>query len=192
MSPAWTAAYVVLAAVVLVLAFVQMGSMRRMLPMLDRLEEEFLSDQQLKLDILGARAGEVVPDFDLTTLSGEPISFQELLRTPSLVLFFTAGCGPCEALSPQLPAALNRLGPVGLYVIVEDTEEGRNVWVPPGISVLYQVERAASSAFRNVATPQAFAVDDERVVRGRRLITSIDDLEDLGQDLQRRWVSAQS
>jgi hypothetical protein len=104
------------------------------------------------------------------------VSSRTVFEEPSLILFLSANCGPCEQLAYEMGTTESPILPLHLIVIVEEEERDSTPYAPLPARILYQRNRAASSAFKSVATPQAFAVSAGGVVAGKAIPNSISDL----------------
>jgi hypothetical protein len=121
----------------------------------------------------GAAPGTRIPPFEVTTDGGRSVESTELLREGGVLVLMEAGCEPCRQLARELDGVGERIDGVPLHVVVEDTPAGRELPLPPGLSVLYQRDGAVSQAFGSRATPLAFALDPtgtvlERTIPGTR------------------------
>ena len=155
MSGPWIAGFVALWVVTLLLATLVIGLLRRVNNVLETAERRVASAPGVP-GIGGAAPGTAIGAFE-ADLDGATVSSQDLF--PAVFLFLATGCAPCLELAPQLGSLGREVDGVPLYVVLEDTPEGREFPVPPEVPVVYQRERAVSDAFETHATPQAFAVD---------------------------------
>jgi thiol-disulfide isomerase/thioredoxin len=161
-SAPWIAAFAALSTLVGLIVVVLLGFLRRASAVLEEAEAR-LSAFTTHATLGGAAPGTQVPEFTLEDAYGGSVSSAELLSSGAVVLFMESGCGPCRSLAASLSSRAYE-AEVPLYVILDDSPEGRRFPVPPATAVLYQAGRAASRAFASVSTPQAFAVDAQGVV----------------------------
>lgn len=176
MSWQWIAAVVLLWMVVLLLAVVVLGTLRRIAAVLERAEARVGGS----LDALvgGAEPGTVLPPFTLVTSTGEEIDSTELAGSTALFLIVEPHCQPCQTLAAQLRSEPAVDG-VPLYV-VNRSHPGRDALAfPEDVTLLYDPDGAAAiQAFESTATPQAFVVDTGVVVE-RSIPNTLQDLRDL-------------
>lgn len=158
MSSAWISAFVALWVVVIFLAVTLLGWLRRTSLVLEQAEAR-LAAAPLGMTFGGAPPGTQIPPFEVADEHGAPVSSAELLRTPSVVLFMSSGCEACHHVASELDGLDGRVGGIPLHLLIEDSEAARRFPFPPRAPVLFQAEQAASKAFQNVTTPQAFGVD---------------------------------
>lgn len=60
-----------------------------------------LSERPARMPPPGLPAGEAVPDFTATTVTGEARSRADMAGSPGLIGFFAAGCTPCHGQLPE-------------------------------------------------------------------------------------------
>ncbi len=179
MTGPWLAAFVILWALVLLLALLVLGVLRRVVPLLDRLEE-----QQQTVPGLGLPAGTRVPAFEAHDREGDAVTADAIPR-PGIVLFIEPGCGPCEKLAEELRSDAANLDGVPLVFVAPDTNEGREL-VPPAGFVLLQSGHAISHAFQTSITPHAFLVDADGRLSEHTIPESVADLNLLAAQLGRK------
>jgi len=179
MTGPWLAAFAVLWALVLFLAVLVLGVMRRVVPLLDRLEE-----QRQTAPGFGLPAGTKVPAFEALDREGELVGADAIPR-PGIVLFLEPGCRPCEKLAEELRSEAANLDGVPLVFVTPDTAEGRGL-IPPAGTALLQSGRAVSLAFQTSITPHAFLVDTDGWLSGNTIPASVADLTLLAAQLGRK------
>jgi hypothetical protein len=161
MSAAWIVAYVALASVVILLAVLVLGTLRRITAVLERAE--------LTLTSATPRPGglepcEDVPDFAAVTASGERFTAEALDGRSSLVVLVDQDCPPCRRLLDELATEAVEELP-DLYVVFGDRVLHSGVpEVAVASAVLVQVDGSVSRAFRSSSTPHTFALQGRRVV----------------------------
>jgi thiol-disulfide isomerase/thioredoxin/uncharacterized membrane protein YphA (DoxX/SURF4 family) len=118
----------------------------------------------------GLPVGSSAPDFELESLDGTRASLGELLGDGRrLVLVFTsAGCGPCEALLPQIPEWQDRYGDATRFAVIATGGRADNVAkaAEHGIEtvLLQSDDREVSSAYEAHGTPMAVVISSEGVI----------------------------
>ncbi len=109
------------------------------------------------------------PEFELDAIDGGRYSLHSLLADgrPLMLVFSAAGCGPCEALLPDL-ARWQRQHHERLEIAViasGDRERTAAVASEHGVSrVLWQDEREVSDAYGAYGTPMAVLIGADRVI----------------------------
>lgn len=185
MSGPWIVAFVVLWVLVLVLAVVVLGLLRRVAPLLAQ-TEEILKSGRLGGDLAvgGLQAGEEVPSFEVVDRDGGRARFGEELSLPGVFLFLENGCPPCEALAGELGERAGSLAGVPLYVFPDKDSGDEEKFVAlgeTGLRVLKQQDGQASEAFQQKASPQAFAVSKEERVVEAKIANSVGQLEEMAR-----------
>jgi thiol-disulfide isomerase/thioredoxin len=173
MSGPWIAGFVALWIGFLTLAVILLGLLRRMSPILERAEAQ-LGMHGGKGSFGGAPVASAVAPFQLVDAGGRTALSRESVEEPTLLLFVAPGCGPCEQILGGLDGVGHRYEGVPFHVVVEEGEG--EVEAPPGVSLLYERGRSASTAFQTIATPHAFVVDHGGLVLDQRIPGSVDDL----------------
>jgi thiol-disulfide isomerase/thioredoxin len=176
MSAPWIAAFVVLWIGFLALAVILLGLLRRMSPILERAEAQ-LGVHGSRGSFGGAPVASAVAPFQLVDAKGRTALSRESVEEPTLLLFVAPGCGPCEQILGGLDGVGERYEGVIFHVVVE---EGKgSVEAPPGVSLLYERNHAASAAFQTIVTPHAFVVDHGGLVLDQRIPGSAEDLRQM-------------
>jgi hypothetical protein len=176
----WIAAFVALWLLVLVLAFLLLGVLRRILPVLEEAERHGHGGP---LGLGGLPAGTPLPDFEVETEAGDPLRAGDLRNRQAVWLLASAGCAPCEALAAELRQAGEPALDVPLVAVSDASEPGRTLGFPAWVTRLYQRGGAAADALRTDATPHAVAVDGHGVVVATITPNTLDDLRALARRL---------
>lgn len=177
MSGPWIAAFLVLWAAVILLALLMMGFLRRVSAVLEQAESLARSSNTLEA---GLAPGSRVGPFTVRAADGGIVTDADLRGRPTVVIFVEAGCKPCEALAEELSGLEQPPAPVTLFVVTDDTSEGRKMSLGPYARVLYDEEKSASRAFRNSIFPYGFGVDASGVIVERAIATSVEAIHRLG------------
>lgn len=74
----------------------------------------------------GAAVGDLAPDFSLTTLDGETVSWEGLLRRPVVLSFWVTWCGHCRTQTPRLIDAHERYTAQGVQFVGISVNEARD------------------------------------------------------------------
>jgi peroxiredoxin len=177
----WIFAFASLWVLLVVIAIAQLGLLRRVAPLLEQ-------HGHRPMAIGGLTDGARPPAFSLVDGAGNAVESDALLgRGPVLVLLSDAGCAPCE----QLAAELRERGtaPLGTELVVISRQPVGHLRLPAEVIALQQHGNAAAEAFQTFATPHAFAVDADGVVRGSTVPARVDDLVRLAGLLDARPVA---
>ena len=98
MPVGWAVVVVVQWVAIVALAAVVLGVLRRLAPQLERAEPV----KVLNPGRQGAEVGVKLPAFAARDEDGRPAGDERLLGRPSVLLFLSAGCGPCLDLARDL------------------------------------------------------------------------------------------
>jgi hypothetical protein len=181
MSWPWIIAFGALWVLVLVLAMLVLGMLRRIAPLLA--EAENIVRQQHDLpDDDGIPLGSEVPKFELIDAEGDIVRPGESLALPAVFLFVQSGCEPCQELTADISEHANSFAGTRMYVITAGDPNEYDMLRARGFSVFGQPDGQASAAFKQREFPNAFAVDRDSRVISKMTRDSVDDLERLIQD----------
>jgi thiol-disulfide isomerase/thioredoxin len=176
-SAPWVAAFIALWIVVLLMAGVVLGVLRRMTTVLVQVERGAASGAGAAA-IGGIPVDSHANAFRAALEIGDDVASNDLVREPMILLFMGGYCGPCEEIAPELADVGDTIE--GLpFVVVLNEEEGRPPWLPLSVPVVYQRGGEVARAFENIATPQAYVVEPNLLVRAKRLVGSVGDLREL-------------
>jgi peroxiredoxin len=113
--------------------------------------------------------GEPVADVALKTTQGEPVRLPDLIatETPTVLVFTSATCGPCEALVPELARWQQTLdGRLAIQVIASGEEAtNQRISEEQGLRLLLDEQASALSAHGVAGTPGAVEVGPDGRVR---------------------------
>ena len=132
----------------------------------DRFSNRSLARSKIKRD--GLKAGTRAPDFRLPRLDGRgDLTLSELRGRRVLLVFSSPGCGPCEALAPELEE-FHRANPETEVLMVSKGEprENRakvkehNLTFP----IVLQQQWETSRLYAMFATPVAYLIDEAGVI----------------------------
>jgi hypothetical protein len=176
MSGLWIAAFAALTLLVLLLAVVQVGLLRRVTAVLERAEAAVRDGGSAAGD--GLAPGARIQPFVAASLQGRPVRSDEV-RGESIWLLLSAGCGPCQLLAADLRRAPDGAGlGMPLRVLLDSHDDARELDLPAWIQVLVAGEQAAARSFRTSGTPHAFAANDG-VVTAQTIPNRVADLRRL-------------
>jgi peroxiredoxin len=119
----------------------------------------------------GLPAGEQAPTFELPDLNGRRVSLEGLRGRRVLLVFFSAECGYCKELAPELARLPwdGREGyPQPVVVTTGGVEANRALVAEHGIRcpVLLQEQTEVATRYRTPGTPVGYLVDESGVIAG--------------------------
>lgn len=165
--------YVVLWLVVLCLGFLLMGTLRASGVLSWRLEQlEATTPRRLGRD--GLQLGHKAPDFTLPSTANGERSLHDFAGRKVLLVFTQSGCGPCQTIAPEL----DRLHDQGQHQVVVinngEPEETRKWAAETGARflVLAQEHFSLSKRYQVFATPFAFLIDEQGVIKSKGIVGS--------------------
>jgi methylamine dehydrogenase accessory protein MauD len=169
----WVISYAALWAGVLCLGFLLLGTLRT-LGLLSWRLEQLQAVTPSRIGRGGLKPGKKAPDFTLADAAGGAGSLHDFAGRQVLLVFVQPGCGPCRDITPEL----NRLqgkGEVQVVVVSNGDGEANRKWageVRARFPVLTQERLSLSRRYEAFATPFAFLIDGEGVVRSAGIVTS--------------------
>ena len=167
----WAVVVVVLCIAVVVLAVIVLGLFRQVTPVL---EQAAVGRAGPSPESQGPPVGHRLPDFT-TGGPGGAITAEQLLGRPSVLLFLSVGCGPCE----QLAAQLRNADPGDLIdnlVVVTGPDGPRELRLPAGLRTLTEQDREISDPLSVIGTPFAIALDQEGIVTAARVTNTLEQI----------------
>jgi methylamine dehydrogenase accessory protein MauD len=165
-------AVVGLAAVVMFLGFLLLGTLRAVNLLSWRLEQlEATTPKRLGRD--GLRPGKKAPDFSLPAADGKQVALRDLDGRKTLLVFTQSGCSPCAQIVPEL----NRLdgNAVQVVVINNGDAEATKKWsaeVGARFPVLAQDHFSVARRYEVFATPFAFLIDEKGIIASKGIINN--------------------
>jgi hypothetical protein len=151
----WIAVVVVLWFLVALLAFLVLGLLRRIAPVLERAEGVIASSVVPP----GIGVGTKLPRFELRTSNGEAVTASEFVGEPFVLLFVSSGCAPCRGLIDDLSGVDTSVLAAELVIVIDQSDVCEIDPLGPKVVVAYQKDHSVSDAFGTSATPHAFAID---------------------------------
>jgi peroxiredoxin len=120
----------------------------------------------------GLPAGAQAPSFDLPDLNGQRVSLEGLRGRRVLLVFFSADCGYCKELAPELARLPwdGREGyPQPIVVTTGGVEANRALVAEHGIRcpVLLQEQAEVATRYRTSGTPVGYLVDESGMIASR-------------------------
>jgi hypothetical protein len=175
MSGPWVVAFVALWALVVMVALLVLGTLRRLTPILANVES-MLAMAGTTARASGLDVGAFVPAFAAETTKGEILTDDDLAASPTVVLFVDASCRACDSIVAGLEAGRPVMPGIRLVVVGEQMGEGRQLTADPDVTVVQAGSALAmASAFASERTPEAFVIIDGRVA-AKGLTSDLDQL----------------
>jgi methylamine dehydrogenase accessory protein MauD len=169
----WVISYAALWAVVLCLGFLLLGTLRT-LGLLSWRLEQLQAVTPSRIGRGGLKPGKKAPDFTLPAAAGGAGSLHDFAGRQVLLLFVQGGCSPCHRVVPELNR-LRRKGEVAVLAVFNGPAEAAGKWVTETkaeFPVLVQQQFAVSKRYEVLATPFAFLIDGQGVVRSKGIVNS--------------------
>ncbi len=188
MTTPWILAFAVLWGTVLFTVLVLLGLLRRVSGVLERLEAvKNVNDLELGAPVMSA-----VQPFDLFDRSGERVPWSEFVRGTTILLFMSSDCPACDLLAEEFVDVGPNVESVPLIAVMDRSTDGTQPALRSSLRVLYERAGAATHAFGNRATPQAYVIDESGVVLDRRVPRSLADLREMALFQRKGGESAKS
>ncbi|MCO5177237.1 MAG: redoxin domain-containing protein [Thermomicrobiales bacterium] len=156
----------------------------RLLARVEALESGSVSANAVpKTEHIGLSLGSVAPDFQLRGLHGETMTLAALRAAskPVMLVFSDPGCGPCNALMPDI-GRWQRDENLGLTVALVSrgaAEANRSKSAEHGLTnVLLQEDREVAEAYRSRGTPAAVLIRSDGTI-GSGLAQGAGNIRDL-------------
>jgi methylamine dehydrogenase accessory protein MauD len=159
---------------VLCLGFLLLGTLRALGVLSWRLEQlEATTPSRLGRD--GFKVGKKAPDFTLPSAADGEASLHDFLGRKVLLVFTQSGCGPCQAVIPELNRIHDKGEPHVLAVNNADNPEETRKWaaeVRARFPVLAQEKFSLSKRYQVFATPFAFLIDEKGIITSKGIVGS--------------------
>ena len=172
MNPWWLASYVALWIFVFVMGFLLLGALRALGLQGWRLEQ-LEATTPSRMGRNGLSPGKKAPDFTLPNIDGQDVSLNDSVGRKVLLVFVQPGCGPCHAIVPELNRLASRGDDVQVLGINNGPPEDARKWAAETgarFPVLSQQTLSVSKRYEAFATPFAFLIDEQGVVRSKGLV----------------------
>jgi peroxiredoxin len=118
----------------------------------------------------GLSDGTPAPNFNLPSLDGKNVSLQQFLGRRVLLVFSDPACGPCNSLTPRLEQLSRRTPDIQIVMISRgDIAVNRKKVAQHGLTfpVVLQRRWEVSRLFEMFATPIAYYIDQQGIIRGK-------------------------
>ncbi len=164
---------VVLWIVVLLLAFLLVGTLRALGLVTWRLDQLELT-RPSRLGREGLKPGTKAPDFTLPSVAGGDRALHDFAGRKVLLVFTQSGCGPCKAIVPELNRVHDR-GEHQVVVANNGEPEATRQWAAETgarFPVLAQEKFSLSKRYQVFVTPFAFLIDEQGVITSKGIVGS--------------------
>jgi methylamine dehydrogenase accessory protein MauD len=164
-------------AVVLLLAFLLVGTLRSLGLVRWRLAQ-LEAAMPGHVGRRGLRIGSKAPDFVLPSVQGGQVSLQEFVGRTVFLVFTRPGCAPCNRIVPCLNRA-NRNGSYSVAAIATGDLETVRQWIEQvgaEFPVLVQENLALSRRYEALATPFAFLIDEQGIIISKEIVSDDRDI----------------
>ena len=177
----WTASYIVLWLLVVVLCFVVVALARQIGTLHLRLGPR----GALEMDDEGPPLQEAPPPVDVVDIDQRPISIGGPGHA-QLLLFVSPGCHLCEAVLPSVAAVSGRGDMTPVVVADGDADEVRSTYGNRRLRASIVPGRKLAQAYRVPGTPYLVILDDLGIVRAKGAINNLEQMEGLVDTARRR------
>ncbi len=174
MENIWFASHLVLWVVVLLVGFLLLGTLRALGLLRWRLEQ-VEATMPSRLGRSGLKPGTKAPDFTLPSVAGTEVALHDFAGRNVLLVFVQCGCGPCHAIVPELNRLGSGNGGVQILAINKAELEPARQWASETgarFPVLVQPSFTVSKRYEVFATPFAFLIGGDGIVRSRGIVGS--------------------
>ena len=183
MSGLWLISYIALWMLVILLTVIMLGLVRQLAVINVRLgpEDNLLSTRE------GVELGAIAPNFrTIDVVHGKEITLTNLKGRSSIFVFVSSRCQPCQELLPHLSSFNKKLGgKINLVVFSQsDPQESSELVNIHKISapVISDTEGIFSKQYQVRATPFAYRIDEDSIVRRKGVVNNLESLEELLND----------
>ena len=173
MDRLWLISYVLLWGLVLLLGFLLLGALRALAVLRWRLDQ-LIATTPRRLGRDGLRVGSKAPDFTLTRPDGTEVGLHDFAGQPVLLTFLQAACQPCRDVVPELNR-VHQKGKVKVIAVNSGEADAVGRWAAETgarFPVLAQNQRDLSRQYQVVASPFAFLINEQGVIRAKGIISN--------------------
>lgn len=163
MTAPWIAAFVALWILVLILGLLVLGTLRRLVPLMERFEAN-VSSGAASPSPGGLSPGTVVPPFRAQEVGGDEFTDADLRGSRTIVLFLGSSCRACERFVRDLVKGRVPALEARLVAVSDDLGAARQLARSEDVTVLVEERRSLARVFESHATPHAFVVGEDGTV----------------------------
>jgi methylamine dehydrogenase accessory protein MauD len=172
MTTLWLLADIASWVAVLVLGFLLLGTLRSLALLRWRLEQ-LEATTPTRIGRSGLKPGTKAPDFGLPSVAGGEVALHQFSGRKVLLVFTQSGCEPCRQIMPELNR-LHQRGELQVVVVNNDDLEGSRKWAHEAqvqFPVLAQERWVLSRRYEVFATPFAFLIDEQGIIRSKGIVS---------------------
>lgn len=112
-------------------------------------------------DAWALRAGDSLPNFEVSMADGQTISSESLRGKLSVVTLFDTSCGDCQRELPQIDMAYRQAGDRAVFIAISRAERAASVaryWETGGLTIPYsaQDDRRVYDLFASAGIPRVY------------------------------------
>jgi hypothetical protein len=155
MTGPWLLAFLALAALVLLMAVVQVGILRRVTVLLERAEAAVAAGGS-GAGGDGLNPGARIAPFTASTIDGRRFD-SDSVTGEAMWLLLSAGCGPCQVLAAELAGGSGERIGMPVVALVGAAGDAAELGLPAWVQVVVAADGIAMATFRTSSTPHAFA-----------------------------------
>lgn len=160
MTPVWIAAFVALWVLTLASAFLVLGILRRIVPVIQAAEEAIKASANRGPG--GLAQGSAVPEFIVTDSRGTEFSDLDLRSNGAHILLFVgASCPACRGLVADLESGLAPVVGAPIIVVSDDPRHAEVIHPRDGLRVIADGGERLTRAIHSDRTPHAFVIDGD-------------------------------
>ncbi len=132
--------------------------------------------------VRGIRAGQLAPDFSLTSVRGTQISLSQYRGQPVIVTFFATWCTPCRLDMPGIENVYKRYWDQGLAIIAVDLGDDPRLVSRFGsdldltFPLMLDRDEGVGNMYQVSSIPRSFYIDPNGIIR-RMIIGYVDESE---------------
>jgi methylamine dehydrogenase accessory protein MauD len=184
MNGIWLISYLALWVLVIILTIFVLGLVRQLGIIQARLGPE---KKNLLVTREGLAVGSAAPDLrGSDVIHQREFKLANLMGRPSMVIFISPRCAPCQELLPHIPELQNTWGKKGAVVLCSHGSAEASLHLARAhqleIPVIADVEGTIAQAYKVRATPFAYRLDRNGTVRRRGVVNNYTGLAELLDD----------
>ena len=166
-------------ALALFLGFLLLGALRAQ-GLLEWRLEQLEATMPSRIGRSGLAPGKHAPDFTLQRADGRDVSLHDFAGQRVLLVFVQSGCGPCHEIVPELNKLRRRRTDLALVAINHASPQDAQQWADETraeFPVLVQEDWSVSKRYEAFATPFAFVIDGQGIVRSKGIVAKGDHID---------------
>ena len=180
MSGIWLISYVALWILVIAFAIIVLGLVRQLGMIYLRLGPE----QNLLATSEGLELSKPAPQFEVLEISqNRNLTVDDLKGRPSILVFVSPSCSPCKELMPHIRQFQHTWnGKINLILFYQgDLQPAKDFYSAYDLNTLLVIDQNGklSETFHVRATPFAYSLDKDCIVKKRGIVNDLSGLEEL-------------